>query len=57
VTLDKWIVLVVGIAAIGWLNWNFIRRMRSRSAPPPNIPERRDEPPTPGNEESDDNDN
>ena len=30
-TLDKWIVLGVAIAAIGWLNWNFIRTMRRRN--------------------------
>lgn len=30
VTLDKWIVLVVAIGAIIWLNVNFIRRMNRR---------------------------
>jgi hypothetical protein len=30
VTIDKWIVLVVAIGAIIWLNVNFIRRMNRR---------------------------
>jgi len=29
-TLDKWIVLAIAIAAIAWLNWNFFRTMRRR---------------------------
>lgn len=24
-TLDKWIVLVAGVAAIAWLNWHFFK--------------------------------
>jgi hypothetical protein len=31
VTIDKWIVLIVAIAAIIWLNVNFIRRMNRRN--------------------------
>jgi hypothetical protein len=30
-TVDKWIVLAVAIAAIIWLNVNFIRRMNRRA--------------------------
>ena len=30
VTIDKWIVLIVAIGAIIWLNVNFIRRMNRR---------------------------
>lgn len=28
--LDKWIVLIAGIAAIAWLNWHFFRSVRRR---------------------------
>jgi hypothetical protein len=31
-TLDKWIVLVVALAAIGGLNWNYIRGVNRRDA-------------------------
>jgi hypothetical protein len=30
VTIDKWIVLIVGVGAIIWLNVNFFRRMSRR---------------------------
>jgi len=33
VTIDKWIVLVVAIGAIIWLNVNFVRRMNRRKPP------------------------
>lgn len=29
-SLDKWIVLIAGIAAIAWLNWHFFRSVRRR---------------------------
>jgi hypothetical protein len=28
--LDKWIVLIAGVAAIAWLNWHFFRSVRRR---------------------------
>ena len=28
--LDKWIVLIAGVAAIVWLNWHFFRSVRRR---------------------------
>lgn len=31
-TLDKWLVLAAGLAAIAWLNWHFFRAVRSRAA-------------------------
>ncbi len=30
--LDKWIVLIAGVAAIAWLNWNFFRGVNRRAA-------------------------
>lgn len=29
-TLDKWIVLAVGIGAIAWLNWHFFKSVRRK---------------------------